>query len=168
MKHRHRTAALTVAGLLFVAYSGSIHARGPADIINDPAEVGLKLPGTMARSIKEERVLTVPDGKGNEAIVARTTRAPGTRTPLHLHEYGGTTCVLEGEMTLYMEGEEPRRAVAGQCYYMPSGKAMAGVNTGTVNAVMLDVFTVPDGKPVWTVVEAAGRQLQDQFDTHKH
>jgi acetyl-CoA carboxylase carboxyltransferase component len=85
MKHRHRTAALTVAGLLFVAYSGSIHARGPADIINDPAEVGLKLPGTMARSIKEERVLTVPDGK-----------------------------------------------------------------------------------PVWTVVEAAGRQLQDQFDTHKH
>lgn len=63
-------------------------------------------------------------------------------------------------MTLYLEGAEPARAVAG--------KAMAGVNTGTVDAVMLDVFLTPIGQPVWTVVESAGRDMQNQFDNHKH
>lgn len=159
--------ALLCAALLTLA-AGPAAARGPADIIHDPAEIGLALPGTMARSLKEEHILRTPDGNGNEAIVARTTRAPGTRTPLHLHEHGGTTCVLEGEMTLYLEGAEPARAVAGQCYFMPAGKAMAGVNTGTVDAVMLDVFLTPIGQPVWTVVESAGRDMQNQFDNHKH
>lgn len=51
---------------------------------------------------------------------------------------------------------------------MPAGKAMAGINTGNVNAVMLDTFKVPAGRPVWTVVESSGRVLQDQFDVHKH
>src|SRR5690606_38274572 len=100
---------------------------------------------------KEERVLDTTDNEGRQVIVARTTRAPGTRTPLHLHEFGGTTCVLEGEMTLYLEGSTPQKAVAGQCYYMPAAKAMAGVNTGTTNAVMLDIFKVPEGQPVWSV-----------------
>jgi quercetin dioxygenase-like cupin family protein len=169
MKKKAAFLALTAAGLALTLATGASHARGPADIITDPSEIGLKLPGTMAKSIGEERILDTTNGQGLQIIVARTTRAPGTRTPLHLHEYAGTTCVLEGEMTLYLEGAEPSRAVAGQCYYMPAGKAMAGVNTGTVNAVMLDHFTVPVGKPVWTVVELAGRTMQDQFDTqHKH
>ena len=168
MKSLPHATAFLCAGVLASFTTTAAYARGPADIIHDPAEIGLSLPGKMARSLKEERVLTTPAGQGNEAIVARTTRAPGTRTPLHLHEHGGTTCVLEGEMTLFMEGERPRRAVAGECYFMPAGKAMAGANTGTVNAVMLDVFTVPAGKPVWTVVESAGRELQNQFDTPSH
>ncbi len=45
---------------------------------------------------------------------------------------------------------------------------MAGVNTGSVNAVMLDTFKVPAGRSVWTVVETSGREMQDQFDVHKH
>lgn len=168
MHRPHRSGALLCASLLLALAAGPASARGPADIIHDPAEIGMTLPGVMARSIKEEHILKVPDGHGNEAVVARTTRAPGTRTPLHLHEHGGTTCVLEGEMTLYLEGAEPARAVAGECYFMPAGKAMAGANTGTVNAVMLDVFLIPSGQSVWTVVESAGREMQDQFDAHKH
>lgn len=80
---------------------GTALARGPADLINDPAEIGMTLPGKMAKSIKEERILDTNDGEGNQVIVARTTRAPGTRTPLHLHagregngwrEYGLCQC----------------------------------------------------------------------------
>lgn len=172
MKFPSRVVTLAAACTALASALPVAQARGPADVIADPAEIGMQLPGVMARSIKEERLLEAQDGKGNVVTVARTTRAPGTRTPLHLHEYGGSTCVLEGEMTLFLEGAEPRRAVAGQCYYMPAGKAMAGVNTGTVNAVMLDTFLVPLGMPVWTVVETAGRELQNQFDAaevpHKH
>lgn len=165
--HRRYTATRILTILPLIIMSSASLARGPADA--DSLEAfAATIPGVIARSSAEERLLQAPDGKGNESIVARTTRAPGTRTPMHTHAHGGTTCVLEGEMSLYRQGVAPQRAVAGQCYYMPSDSAMAGVNTGKTKAVMLDIFTVPLGSPVWTVVEESGKTLQDQFDQHKH
>lgn len=125
----------------------------------DPAA----LPGKPTRSLESTTILRAPDGKGHETIVNRTIRAPGTRAPIHFHDAGGTTCVLEGEMTLYLEGQAPQRAVAGQCYFMPSGKPMSGVNSGSVNAVLLDIFTVPLGTPVWRVTEDGMAAIQQQF-----
>ena len=123
-------------------------------------------PGVLARSIKQEQLLAAPDGRGQQRVVARTTRAAGTRTPIHRHDHGGFTCVLQGEMTLYLEGAAPQRAVAGQCYDMPAARMMAGVNTGAITAVMLDVFVLPVGASVWTVVEQGAADLQDQFTRH--
>lgn len=157
MKHFHR--------IIIIA---SFLAALPATVLAATQLNGADLPGTMARSLGEQTLLKAPDGKGREVIVARTTRAPGTRTPLHRHDYGGTTCVLQGEMTLYREGVAPQRAEAGQCYYMPANSTMAGVNTGTVNAVMLDTFQVPEGQPVWRVMEESGKAMQNQFDEAKH
>lgn len=124
-----------------------------------------ELPGTPTRSLESKEILRAPDGQGQETVVNRTVRAPGTRAPIHYHDAGGLTCVLEGEMTLYLVGAEPQRAVAGQCYYMPSGKEMSGVNSGTQNAVLLDIFKVPVGTPVWRVVEDGMGSVQEQFAT---
>lgn len=168
MQTSNLLSCLTVAALLAATPA---HARGPAPVAADSLINGSVPPGQIARSLHEERLSQGLDGQGNEMLVMRTTRAPGTRTPAHRHDFGGTTCVLEGEMTLFLEGAEPRRAPAGTCYYMPSGRSMVGANTGTVNAVMLDVFKVPVGQPVWTVVESGARELQDQFSAaqpHKH
>jgi hypothetical protein len=41
---------------------------------------------------------------------------------------------------------------------------MVGANLGTVDAVMHDIFTVPKGDDVWTVLEA--ESLQNQFHRH--
>lgn len=57
-------------------------------------------------------------------------------------------------MTLYMEGMAPMIAKAGSCYYMPSGPAMAAVNPGDTDAVLIDSFTVPEGRQPWKVLEA--------------
>lgn len=62
----------------------------------------------------------------------------GTRAPIHEHEYGGVTTLVQGEMTLYMEGHEPVRAVAGMSYYMPAEHVMSGVNTESETAIMYD------------------------------
>jgi len=70
-------------------------------------------------------------------------------------------------MTLYMEGAQPQRAIAGDCYDMPAGLVMAGINTGDKNAVMYDIFTIPVGQPVWKVVEPGALEFQNQF-THEH
>jgi quercetin dioxygenase-like cupin family protein len=123
-------------------------------------------PEQIARSLKEVRLLSSSDGKGNQVIVEQTTRAAKTRTPIHMHDHGGITCVIEGEMTLYMEGVEPKRAQAGECYYMPTGRMMAGVNSGYVQAVMHDTFILPKDAAAWRVVEKGTQSYQDQFDKH--
>ena len=127
---------------------------------------GSPIPGVMARSIDQLRLLTIPDGKGSHTIVEQTTRAPNTRTPIHLHDFGGITCVIEGEMTLFLENALPKRAIAGECYYMPAGLMMVGFNSGFTNAVMHDIFTTPVDSPVWRVIEEGSYSLQDQFEKH--
>lgn len=163
-------ASHPVAGVLAVLM---IATASPVALAQVPPEsASLKafaesLPGVMAKPLHAVIMLTAPDGKGNEITVARTTRAAGTRTPLHTHDYGGTTCVLSGQMTLYREHHTPQTADAGQCYYMPAGSVMAGDNVGKTRAVMLDFFDAPKGQPVWTVVEPQGSRMQNQFDPHQ-
>ena len=120
-----------------------------------------KPPERIARAAASDTILSVDRPDGMEVVIVRTVRRAGTRTPVHRHDHSGVTCVLEGAMTLYLEGSAPRRAQAGECYDMPAGRSMAGVNAGVVDAVMHDIFTVPKGQPVWTVLEA--HSLQDQF-----
>lgn len=127
---------------------------------------GSSLPGTMARSVHQKRLITVPDGKGNQLVIEETTRTSNTRTPIHLHDYSGVTCVIEGEMTLYLENAQPERAVAGDCYHMPAGLMMVGFNSGASNAVMHDIFTLPLDSPVWRVVEYGADSYRDQFQKH--
>lgn len=156
-----RLPCALLANLLLVGAPALAHEHGEAAA--DSRINGSVPPGRISRSSGETQLSRGLDGKGNEMLVMRTTRAPGTRTPVHEHEHGGTTCVLEGEMTLFLQGSAPSRAVAGTCYYMPAGHHMVGANTGNVDAVMLDTFLVPIGQPVWTVVEASAKDLQNQF-----
>lgn len=114
---------------------------------------GKDLPGEATYAKGQTEMIDSSDGEGHTTVVHRTVRAPGTRAPIHTHDHAGSTCVLEGEMTLLLEGSEPAVAPAGTCYYMPPGKLMSGYNSGTTDAVMLDTFVVPDGDDVWTNVE---------------
>ena len=36
-----------------------------------------------------------------EHIVQMSKRLPGSRAPLHTHDHGGVTCVIQGQMTLF-------------------------------------------------------------------
>ncbi len=110
-------------------------------------------PGTPTFAKAQHDALSATDTKGNTVLTHYTVRAAGTRSPVHVHELGGTTCVMQGEMTLYLEGSEPHRAVAGDCYYMPSGRAMSGYNSGTVDATMFDSFVLPKDAPEWVNLE---------------
>lgn len=139
-------------------------AADPAHASHHSADELGTLPGKMTPAQESRIILRGPDGLGHETQIHRTVRAPGTRAPIHFHDAGGATCVIEGEMTLYLPDTEPQRAVAGDCYYMPPGEPMSGVNTGTVDAVLLDIFTVPEGTPVWRVIED-GFDGESQFAT---
>lgn len=121
-----------------------------------------QVPPGKAMPAQAEELVQSGNGAGSTVYVYRTTRAAGTRAPIHVHDYGGTTCMLEGEMTLFMEGTAPHTAHSGECYWMPPGEVMTGVNTGKTDAVFYDVFTVPEGQPVWRVIESGNES--EQFD----
>ncbi len=62
----------------------------------------------------------------------RFTIDPGGRIPLHRHDrIEHEQVVLEGEMTLTLDGET-RTARAGDCVYIPAGVAHAYENKGAV------------------------------------
>lgn len=114
-------------------------------------------PLVAASAIKSEvandRLMQTGDGYGKRSVSIKTTRAVGSRSPIHEHEYGGVTTVVQGEMTLYMEGHAPLRAVAGVSYYMPAGHVMTGVNTGNETAIMYDSYVAPVYARYWRPVE---------------
>ena len=108
---------------------------------------------------------------GMKIFTFLTVRSQGTRALIHMHGYGGQTCIASGEMTLFLEGAEPQLAPAGTCYWMPPGLRMAGVNTGNGDAVMFDTFVAPSEREIWTLVETGFQGDQDQFSGaagHKH
>ena len=107
--------------------------------------------GARALSVAPQVDTLQEDGARTAAFLTR--RAAGTRTPIHVHEGGGVTCLIEGEMTLYVEGQEPVRKGPGECYYMPSGVRMFGHNSGKQTAVFFDFFKTAKGQPLWRPTE---------------
>lgn len=92
-------------------------------------------------------------GSGARIYVERTVRLQGTRSPVHAHDFGGITCVQEGEMTLLLDKygssdcHSPRCGLlvkkTGECYWMPAKRFMTGMNTGTGITKMFDMFMYP-------------------------
>jgi hypothetical protein len=125
------------------------------------------VPSTPKSSLSSTLLLDrVPDGE-MELSVFLTRRAANTRTPIHKHDSGGVTCVIQGESTLFVEGFEPLKVVAPNCYYMPSGVRMVGYNSGNTDSILYDIFKGKKGFSYWTVVEStAGDDLRHQFGHH--
>jgi quercetin dioxygenase-like cupin family protein len=136
---------------------------------------GKEVPNKATKTMFESRLLTVDqlDARGKPTgmtlVTSRSVREKGTRSPIHVHPFGGQTCVVSGEMSLYLEGtDEVKRAGPGECYYMPAGRRMSGVNSADGVTIMIDTFVVPRGEQVWIVVEPGMEDAQDQFDKLFH
>lgn len=169
---RLSVAAALVAAASVVAGCGSTEdaapsgddatvTAAPSPPAADVTTINGQVPPGPATAVTESITLLDVVDDGLQHLVYRDTREPGTRSPIHEHPYGGTTCVLSGQMTLYLEGSDPQVANEGDCYWMPPGLPMTGVSSGTDDAVMIDNFTVPPGEPVWWVVEPGQEDLAD-------
>jgi quercetin dioxygenase-like cupin family protein len=136
---------------------------------------GKPLPNKPSKTMFESRLITqdVTDATGKPTgwvvVTSRSVRDQGTRSPIHVHPHGGQTCVVSGEMSLYLDGEpKVQTAGPGDCYWMPAGRRMSGVNSADSRTIMIDTFVVPRGEQVWIVVEPGMKDAQDQFDKLFH
>lgn len=179
---KYQLAAMLVMALSLPSL-GLANSKTPNPNIERSNRInGKELPNKPTKTMFESRLLTIEqlDAKGKPTgmvlVTSRSVRDKGTRSPIHVHPFGGQTCVVSGEMSLYLEGtNEIKRAGPGDCYYMPAGRRMSGVNSADQPTIMIDTFVVPAGEQVWIVVEPGMEDAQDQFDKlfhtnkkHKH
>jgi quercetin dioxygenase-like cupin family protein len=83
-----------------------------------------------------------------EALVLTAELAPHGTTGRHIHpgdEYG---TVLEGELEVHVEGQEPRRIKAGEAYHNPKGIVHETRNPTASTTRLLSTFIIDKGQAV--------------------
>jgi hypothetical protein len=110
-------------------------------------------PGNLLPLQNVTTMLDTINADGDRIITTRGTRIAGTRVAIHVHKYGGETCVMSGVITDFAEGHPSGTFPAGTCYYMPPNMPMAAANLGTEDAVLIDTFILPPGEPTITILE---------------
>lgn len=107
----------------------------------------------MARLVDVTIMLDTLNADGDRLLVTRGVREAGTRVGIHVHEWGGHTCVLSGTITDFVQDREPSTFPAGTCYYMPPNTPMSAANLGDDDAVLIDTFVFPVGGEPITILE---------------
>jgi quercetin dioxygenase-like cupin family protein len=169
--------ALAILITLCSAWNQSAQASTPFDAITTPLEpaalpvpseppadrrllingVPLTAPlgGALSRTLYKQLVGT------EERVVEITTRQAGYRGPIHYHPRSVTSCLLEGSVTRYIDGQQPQQLAVGDCFTMPANTRVAVV-AGPEGYSMLDVFVKEPSAPIWLPLESSS-----QFD-HVH
>jgi quercetin dioxygenase-like cupin family protein len=98
----------------------------------------------------QDRDLSIP---GRHAVQARAEFEPGGAIGRHTHPGEELSIVLEGALTLEVDGEPARTVKAGESFFIPAGVVHAGRNAGSGNAVVFATYIVEKGKPVATPVK---------------
>ena len=123
------------AGLGLAALAGGLVAQNPA----------------LTRTLVTRGDISVPN---REAVVARVEIAAGGVAGWHTHPGDEVSYVLEGETTLMIAGQPPRKVSAGQGFVIPAGTVHNAKNDGTVAAKLVGVYVVEKGQPLATPASA--------------
>ncbi|RYX90494.1 MAG: cupin domain-containing protein [Comamonadaceae bacterium] len=130
MKIRKQAARALIGGLLAVAAGGLwAQASGLTRVMVGKADV------------------SVPN---REAVVARVEVAAGARAGRHTHPGDEISYVLDGEVTLLVDGQPPKLLKAGESFVVPAGVIHDAHNAGTVPTKLLGVYVVEKSKPLAT------------------
>ena len=116
-------------GIALVAFAGIIVAQVPA----------------LTRTIVLKADVSVP---GREAVVARVEVAPGGVAGWHTHPGDEISYVIEGESTLLVAGQAPRKVAAGESFVIPAGVVHSARNDGATPIRLVGVYVVEKGKPL--------------------
>jgi quercetin dioxygenase-like cupin family protein len=124
-----------LAGAALVAFVGVVVAQ---------------IPG-LTRTIVTKADVSVP---GREAVVARVEVAPGGTAGWHTHPGDEISYVIEGEPTLMVAGQAPRKVAAGEGFVIPAGVVHNAKNESGSAVKLVGVYVVEKGKPLATPASA--------------
>ena len=118
-----------LAGAALVVFAGVIVAQVPA----------------LTRTIVTKADVSVP---GREAVIARVEVAPGGVAGWHTHPGDEISYVSEGEATLMVAGQPPRKVAAGEGFVVSAGVVHNARNDGATAVKLVGVYVVEKGKPL--------------------
>ena len=91
--------------------------------------------------------------KDREAVTARGEFQPGAAVPKHTHPGEEVGYVLEGELTVEVEGSPAKTLKAGDSFFIPAGQVHSAKNASAAAANVLSTYIVEKGKPLATPVK---------------
>lgn len=99
----------------------------------------------LTRTIVAKADVSVPN---REAVIARVEVAPGGVAGWHTHPGDEISYVTEGEATLMIAGQPPRKVAAGQGFVIPAGVVHNAKNDSATAVKLVGVYVVEKGKPL--------------------
>jgi quercetin dioxygenase-like cupin family protein len=93
---------------------------------------------------------------GHETVMARGELSPGVATPRHTHPGEEVAYILEGQVTIEVEGKPPMTLKAGDVFFVPAGTVHMAKNSGAAPAKIVSTYIVEKGKPLATPAPASG------------
>jgi quercetin dioxygenase-like cupin family protein len=85
-------------------------------------------------------IIHVPGEQTDDRVtVIELLAPPDDMTPLHRHKTSQTTCVLEGEVTIFLPGGESRVLGHGELIHHPAGTPKTQRITSSIPARELDI-----------------------------
>lgn len=85
---------------------------------------------------------------GHETHIMLVTSAPGALLPRHTHPGVEISYVVEGELTVTIEGKDAVVVKAGSSFLVPPGAPHSAKNTASVPTKVLATFVIEKGKPI--------------------
>src|SRR3984885_88803 len=119
----------TVAGVALVGLAGGVLAQNSG----------------LTRTVVTKADVSVPN---REAVVARVELAPGGVVGWHTHPGDEVSYVTDGETTLLVAGQPPRKVVAGEGFVIPAGVVHSAKTEGNSATKLIAVYIVEKGKPL--------------------
>ena len=87
---------------------------------------------------------------GREAVTARGEFQPGAAVPRHTHPGEEIGYVVEGELTVEIDGQPAKTVKAGEAFFIPANTVHAGKSAAKGNTVVLSTYVIEKGKPLAT------------------
>ena len=91
-------------------------------------------------------------GTNYETVIGMAEIVPNVLIGKHTHPGPESGFMIEGEMTLLVDGQPPLEVKAGQSYKVPSG-AVHDAKTGAKGAKVIATYVVEKGKPLASPVK---------------
>ena len=132
----------SVSLALFVSI-GPAPAQDPAAIAQGAKTDVILKSGKTA----DGELIHYPAGPSPEITSAIVTLEPGGRTALHRHPVPVFAYILEGTLTVKVEGHEPRSYKQGDSFLETVGHWHQGFNEGDKQVKVLAVFLGEKGEP---------------------
>ncbi len=101
----------------------------------------------VKRTVLQKHDLAAP---GEQGIMALVEIPAGGREGRHTHPAEAFVYVMDGTVTLDLEGEPTRTYGPGSTFFIPRGRIHEGMNNGTTPVKIIGVFVADKDKPLTT------------------